>query len=63
MENLLILWDFNAKSTLWHCLRTDHNGGKYEGLINQHQLMIHNKEDQPRTFRGRAGAESNIDIK
>lgn len=60
--NLLILGDFNAKSPLWHCPGTDGNGEKYEDIINQYQLVVHNKEDQPPTFQGRAGAESNIDI-
>jgi len=34
----------------------------HEELIQQLDLNIHNREGQPPTFRGRAGAESNIDI-
>jgi len=34
----------------------------FEELIEHHNLMVINKEDQPSTFRGRAGVETNIDV-
>jgi len=61
-ENILVLGDFNAKSPLWYCPRTDENGEKYKDIINQYNLTVHNIADQPPTFQGRAGAESNIDV-
>jgi len=59
-RDVIILGDLNAKSPLWHCPNTDENGEKFEELIEQHNLTVINKEEQPPTFRGRAGVESNI---
>jgi hypothetical protein len=61
-KDIIILGDFNAKSSLWHCRDTDDNGEMFEELIEQHNLVVLNREGQPPTFRGRAGAESNIDV-
>lgn len=62
MNNTIILGDFNAKSPLWHCTNADENGEKFEELIEQHNLTVINREGQPLTYMGRAGAGSNIDV-
>jgi len=61
-KDILIVGDLNAKSPLWHCPGSDGNGEMFEELIQQFNLNIHNREGQPPTFRGRAKAESNIDV-
>jgi len=44
------------------CPGTDENVEMFEELINQYNLTVINLEEQSPTFRGRAGADCNIDI-
>jgi len=50
--DVIILGDFNAKSSLWHCPVTDQHGEIFEDLIEQLSLTVVNREGQPTTFKG-----------
>ncbi|GBP97354.1 Retrovirus-related Pol polyprotein from type-1 retrotransposable element R1 [Eumeta japonica] len=69
-KRILIGVDCNAHSPLWFCERrqytgrgpeVEHRRQRMEGFVLGRDLIIHNQENQPRTFAGPSG-ESNIDL-
>ena len=61
-NNILIVADANSKSVLWNSKLTDARGEQLEELIFAHNLTILNQPGNPPTYRGPAGASSNIDV-
>lgn len=61
-QEILIFADCNAKSSLWHSRETDGKREVLKDLNLQRDLQIQNQPGNPPTFRGRAGAITNIDI-
>lgn len=61
-EKVVVVADANAKSVLWNSPQTDERGALVEDIINELQLIVHNRPGNPPTFQNRAGAASNIDI-
>lgn len=59
---IIFMMDANAKSELWHSKITDNRGEALSDLLEELQIEILNKPNNPHTFKNRAGAYSNIDI-
>lgn len=59
---VIIMADMNAKSVLWHCDHTDERSEQVELLVAGKSLVVVNRANNPPTYRGRAGAKTNIDV-
>lgn len=54
--------DTNGQSNKWHCPNTNKRGRIFEELIEDHGLIVHNKEGQMATYCRRDKGSSNIDV-
>lgn len=61
-SEVIIMADVNAKSVTWHCDNTDERGEEVELMIAERALTVLNRENNPPTYRGRVGVNSNIDV-
>jgi len=58
---LIMIFDSNARSTLWHDTTTNNSGKMMEDSIASNQLYIINEDSKRITFQSTRG-ESNIDL-
>lgn len=61
-RSVLIMADVNAKSALWHSETSDDRGRVVKLLVAEADLEVLNRPTPIPMYRGRAGANSNIDV-